>query len=78
MLVLAPEKEEIVGVTEQFVELGRKEGMQKALLKLLQTRFGVLPEAAVARVKAAGSAELDLWLERTLTAPTLTDVLGAA
>jgi hypothetical protein len=80
------EKEEIVNVTQQFVELGRsegiKEGVQKGqqtlLLKQLQIRFGPLPEAAVARVNAAGTAELELWAERIFTAPTLDDVLGAA
>jgi hypothetical protein len=78
------EKEEIVNVTQQFVELGRsegiKEGVQKGqqtlLLKQLQIRFGPLPEAAVARVNAAGTAELELWAERIFTAPTLDDVLG--
>jgi hypothetical protein len=65
---------------EQLIERGRveglKKGQQKTLLKLLQTRFGALPEAAVARVNAAGTAELDLWVERVLTAPSLEDVLG--
>jgi hypothetical protein len=69
-------KEEIVTAGEQLIERGRKEGQQKMLLKLLQARFGALPDAAVARVNAAGPAELDLWAECVLTAPTLEDVLG--
>jgi hypothetical protein len=70
------EKEDIVTAGEQLIERGMRKGQQKTLLKLLQTRFGVLPEAAVARVNAAGTAELDLWVERVLTAPSLEDVLG--
>ena len=83
-------KEEIVTAGEQLIERGRKEGLkegrkeglhegqQKTLLKLLQARFGALPDSALARVSAAGSAELDLWAERILTAPTLEDLLGGA
>jgi len=70
------EKEEIVTAGEQLIERGRKEGTQKTLLKQLQVRFGALPDSVLARVKAAGSAELDLWAERILTAPTLEDILG--
>jgi len=47
----------------------------KLLLRLLRARFGDLPEVAVARVNAADAAQLDLWAERVLSAPTLADVL---
>ncbi|WP_437564198.1 hypothetical protein [Sorangium sp. So ce542] len=46
------------------------------LLRLLGARFGVLPDAAVARVNAADIGERDRWSERVLTAPTLADVLS--
>jgi hypothetical protein len=46
------------------------------LLKQLTVRFGPLPEDAVQRVQTAGSADLDRWIERVLTAPTLAQVLG--
>jgi predicted transposase/invertase (TIGR01784 family) len=55
---------------------GRAQGQREMLLKLLAKRFGALPEAAVARVDAAGTAELEAWFDRVLTASTLTDVLG--
>jgi hypothetical protein len=61
---------------EEGLEEGRK-GQRKILLKLLGARFGRLPEAAVAQVNAAPLAQLELWAERVLTAPTLADVLGA-
>ncbi len=46
------------------------------LLRQLSKRFGELREDAVARVKAAGPAELEAWFDRVLTAPTLAGVLG--
>ena len=48
------------------------------LLRLLSKRFGELPEGAVARVDAAGSAELEAWFDRVLTATTLAEDLGAS
>ena len=57
---------------EQVVEQGRRE----MLLDLLRERFGALPNAAVARVTAAGLAELRAWSKRVLTAPGLDDVFG--
>jgi len=54
---------------------GQLEGQRRLLLKQLRARFGDLPEIAVARVNAADNAQLDLWAERVLSAPTLADVL---
>jgi predicted transposase YdaD len=54
---------------------GRLEGRRELVLKLLRTRFGELPEVAVARVNAADVVQLDLWAERVLSVPTLADVL---
>ena len=61
---------------KEGLDEGLKEGQQKTLLRQLQMRFGALPDAALARLKAADSAELDLVTERILTAPTLEYVLG--
>ncbi len=55
---------------------GLREGQRAMLLKLLSKRFGALPEDAVARVNAAGPAELDAWFDRLLTAASLAEVLG--
>lgn len=80
-------KEEMASVAEQLREEGERrglvkgrveglaEGQRKVLLKLLRARFGELPEAAVTRVNAASVAQLDLWAECVLSAPTLADVL---
>ena len=43
------------------------------MLDLLRERFGELPDAAVARVTAAGLAELQAWSKRVLRAPGLDD-----
>lgn len=46
------------------------------MLKLLSVRFGTLPRSVIAQVNAADDAQLDLWAERLLPAPTLADMLG--
>ncbi|NBC32431.1 MAG: transposase [Alphaproteobacteria bacterium] len=58
------------GLEEGRVE-GLEEGRARALLRLLERRFGPLPEDQRARVLTAGSDTLDLWLDRVLDAPTL-------
>jgi hypothetical protein len=76
-------KREMASVADQLIERGRREGERNGLvqgernvlLKLLRARFGELPEAAVARVNEADVAQLDVWAERVLSAPTLAKVL---
>lgn len=63
------------GLTEGLRE-GRTEGQRTMLLKLLSKRFGALAEDAMARVNAAGQAELEAWFDRGLTATSLSAVLG--
>jgi hypothetical protein len=78
-------KEEMASVAEQLREEGRQEGerrgvakgLRKALLRQLTARFGVLPEKSLARIEAAGLVELELWIERVLSAPTVDDVLDS-
>jgi hypothetical protein len=55
---------------------GRAEGRADLLTRQLTLRFGALPPAALARISAAASAELDAIGERVLTAQTLEDALG--
>ncbi|HSN96742.1 MAG TPA: hypothetical protein VLS89_00545 [Candidatus Nanopelagicales bacterium] len=57
---------------------GRREGQRLTLMKLLTARFGVLSDAAVARIKAADAAQLDAWTDRVLTAASLPELLGDA
>jgi hypothetical protein len=52
------------------------EGQAMLLLRQLGRRFGPLPPEAQERVQNAGSAELEEWAERVLSAETLEEVLG--
>jgi len=55
---------------------GKAEGLAGLLLKLLQLKFGLLPESVVGRVQSAEIEELERWSERVLSAQSLDDVLG--
>jgi Domain of unknown function (DUF4351) len=59
---------------------GRKEGLEEgeraALLRLLERRFGALPEALTARVADASTNEIESWLDRVLDASSLDDVFA--
>jgi len=82
-------EEAIVTAADQLREEGRRDGIAKGqlegivkgqrqtLLKQLQRKFGHVPEPITARVAAASSDDLDRWLDRILTAPTLDDVFAA-
>ncbi|MCZ7684711.1 MAG: DUF4351 domain-containing protein [Sandaracinaceae bacterium] len=54
---------------------GEASGRAQLLLKLLQLKFGALPDEVTARVVSASIDELDRWGERVLAATTLNDVL---
>jgi predicted transposase/invertase (TIGR01784 family) len=81
-------KEEIMTAADQLMERGREQGLKQGikqgvergrremLLDQLCERFGVLSDAVVARVTAAGLAELQTWSKRVLTAPGLDEVFA--
>jgi hypothetical protein len=60
---------------EEGREEGRREGECRLLLRLLRSRFGQLPAAAIARIEAADLADIERWGERILGARTLAEVL---
>jgi len=60
---------------KEGVKEGVKKGERILLLRQLHARFGELPEATVARIEAADSADLERWGERVLGAETLAEVL---
>jgi len=80
--------EEIVSLAEKLRQQGLQEGLQDGLqkgrqqyarevvLKLLRLKFGRVPAAATARVRAAAEPELNRWAERVLTAGSVAEVLG--
>jgi hypothetical protein len=84
-----PEVEEaVMNWFEREMDRGRREGERagerngerkaecRVLLRQLRLRFGELPTAVVMLVEAADVPELDVWIERVVTASQLEDVLG--
>ena len=71
-------------VAEAWIEQGRAEGIEEGraegqagiVLRLLELRFGVLPDAVRDRVRDASAPELEAWAERVLTAASIDEVLG--
>lgn len=65
---------------EEYMTEARAEGQVVAkaetLLRQLRHRFGEVPTAAAARVRAADGDRLDAWLDRVIDAPTLEAVLA--
>ena len=53
---------------------GKAEGKAETLLRLLELRFGAVPEEARARVHTAPVGGLDAWLDAFVSASSLDDV----
>ncbi|MFE7718014.1 DUF4351 domain-containing protein [Nocardia rhizosphaerihabitans] len=55
---------------------GRVEGEAKVLIRQITRKFGI-PSAQVAdTVRSAGTAQLELWADRILTATTLDEIFA--
>ena len=61
---------------EKAAKKGRAEGRAAVVLKQLELRFSPLPVEAVERVEQATAEQLDVWVERVLSAETLDDVFA--
>ncbi|HEU4538445.1 MAG TPA: DUF4351 domain-containing protein, partial [Polyangiaceae bacterium] len=61
---------------QQGLQQGLLQGEAKALLKQLTLRFGPVSEGVETRVRSAPEAELERWLERVLTAASLSEVFA--
>ena len=61
---------ERIGMAKGIAE-GRLEGESRLLRRLLERRFGVLPEWASEQLISASEEQLEAWGEALLTAPTL-------
>ena len=55
---------------------GRAEGRKQDLIRLLERRFGPLPQAARKRIADADADQLDGWVDRVLDATSLEAALG--
>lgn len=58
------------------VQQGIQSGRAEMLLKLLDLKFGTLPEWVEPKVASATLETLDLWAERVLTASSLDDIFS--
>ena len=61
---------ERIGIAKGIAK-GRVEGESRLLRRLLERRFGVLPQWASELLESAKEDELEVWGEAVLTAPTL-------
>ncbi len=73
-----PVREQAMTLYDHFIQQGkaegRAEGRADVLLKLLQLKFGPLPDEAAARVRGASADDVDRWIERVLTAESLAQI----
>ena len=69
------EKEKMEYITS-IERLGMVRGESRILKKLLECRFGLLPEWVSEQIRCAKSKDLEAWCEAVLTAPTLEAVFN--
>ena len=55
---------------------GEARGEAKALIRLLEKRFGQLPTDTRERVLAADTSSIEMWLDRLMEAPSLEVLFG--
>ena len=55
----------------QGLSQGRQEGQLELITRLLNRRFGPLPDWATVRLQAADVSQLEQWADRVLDAPSL-------
>lgn len=63
---------------EQGIEKGIGQGQARLLTRLLEERFGPLPEPQAARLQSSTPEQLETWALRLLDAASLDDVFGPA
>jgi hypothetical protein len=79
---IGPEAKEILmTIGEAFIQQGRQQGIQEGergvLLRQLRKRFGAqVNDDTEQRVAAASPEQIALWLDRVLSAATLTELLA--
>lgn len=66
------------GYEAQGVQKGMQQGEILALQKLLTKRFGSIPTVVLSRIAVADSAQIDVWLDLVLDAPSLESMFGPA
>jgi hypothetical protein len=69
------EADTVSGFAERFTQQGLQQGEAKIITRLLERRFGPLPEEARRRIENADAETLLEWSDRVLTAQSLDQVL---
>jgi predicted transposase/invertase (TIGR01784 family) len=61
---------------DKYIQQGEQRGEARALLKLVQTKFGPPEPEVKARIEQAEQEQLDVWLGRVLTAQNPDELFG--
>jgi predicted transposase/invertase (TIGR01784 family) len=75
-----PEYEDVVMsiAAQEWKAEWKAEGKQEALMRILERRFGPLPEETRLRIVAATAGQIDAWIDRAIDAPALGAVFDLA
>jgi len=79
LLRLVPDRtERIMGwLTQPYYDQGKAEGEAKILTRLLERRFGTLPDPLRQRIFAADVGSIEAWVERAFDAPDLPSIFDS-
>ena len=73
-ILTEPLGEMMVTIAERLRHEGRAEGLQegeaRSLARLLERRFGPLPDEIATRIASANTSQLERWFEAAIDAPT--------
>lgn len=58
-------------------DVGRREGEVRALLRVLERRFGSVPHECEEAIGKASIAQIELWLDRAIEARSMSEVLSS-
>jgi hypothetical protein len=65
---------EIIAMKQRAEQAGIREGQRRALRRVLARRFGAVTETFDARIEEASSDNLDVWLDKALSASTIDEI----
>jgi len=67
---------------QEGIQKGMRKGMRKGeantLVRLLERRFGAVPDAVRERVATASLEQIDTWFDAAIDAESLDEVFGGA